>query len=353
MTGTDGERAPWLFSRNLDVAAFGGSALLSLALVAVGVPLGIVDKDTPEWTWIATVLLVDVAHVWGSILLVYTDPQELQRRPLLYGLVPVLCYGLGVAVCTESSAWFWRALAYLAVLHFVRQQTGWVKLYRARARDDGGAFIDLGATYAATLGPLVWWHAHLPTSFQWFVDGDFVCGLPAVCGTVALVVEAAFLVAYGVRAARSWARGRGNPGKDLVVVTTALLWWLGIVALGSDYAFTVTNVLIHGIPYAFLIAWTARRRREQGLSVAFPLRHAVVVLVLALWTCAFFEEGLWDRLVWHERPWLFPGAAVDLEDLRAYVVPLLALPQLVHYVLDGFLWKRRDNKVLASAVSAP
>ena len=341
---------PWLFSRNLDIAAFGGSALLSLALVAVGVPLGLIDKDAPEWAWIATVLLVDVAHVWGSLLLVYTDRQELARRPLLYALAPLLSLTVATALASESEAWFWRALAYLAVLHFVRQQVGWVKLYRARARDVAGvgAFVDVGATYAAALGPLVWWHAHLPASFSWFVQGDFVAGLPAACGTAALVLEAAFLTAYAVRAARRFTAGRGNPGMDLVVASTALLWWLGIVALRSDYVFTVTNVIAHGVPYVVLIAWTGRRRRERGLSVAVALRFGAGALVLALWACAFVEEGAWDVLVWHERPSLWPVALhVDLSSWRWVVLPLLALPQMTHYVLDGFLWKRRDNPVLA------
>ena len=34
----------------------------------------------------------------------------------------------------------------------------------------------------------------------------------------------------------------------------------------------------------------------------------------------------------------FLSAAIAL-----LVVPLLAVPQLTHYVLDGFLWRRRAN----------
>ena len=30
------------------------------------------------------------------------------------------------------------------------------------------------------------------------------------------------------------------------------------------------------------------------------------------------------------------------------IVPLLAVPQFTHYVLDGFVWKRRTNPELAS-----
>ena len=29
--------------------------------------------------------------------------------------------------------------------------------------------------------------------------------------------------------------------------------------------------------------------------------------------------------------------------MKMWLVPLLALPQLTHYVLDGFVWKRKNN----------
>ena len=48
------------------------------------------------------------------------------------------------------------------------------------------------------------------------------------------------------------------------------------------------------------------------------------------------------RRVWHERLWLF-GDGWDVDSLKNLLVPLLALPQLVHYVLDGFLWRRKSN----------
>jgi hypothetical protein len=76
------------------------------------------------------------------------------------------------------------------------------------------------------------------------------------------------------------------------------------------------------------------------------LRRGVVVFVALVVGLAFVEELLWDRLVWHERAWLFgegsPLAAVAL----SLVVPLLALPQATHYVLDGFVWRAKQNPEL-------
>ena len=70
-----------------------------------------------------------------------------------------------------------------------------------------------------------------------------------------------------------------------------------------------------------------------------------------IWAIAFFEELLWDRLVFHDRAFVF-GDGWDIGGLRSVVVPVLALPQLVHYVLDGFIWRRRQNPSVDRLVTA-
>ena len=81
-----GRTGAWLFSPAIDLAAFTGPAVLSLALLAVGWLTGAVDGVTPAWTWVFGVLLVDVAHVHLTFARVYLDPQELRRHPLRYAL---------------------------------------------------------------------------------------------------------------------------------------------------------------------------------------------------------------------------------------------------------------------------
>src|SRR6185436_9824454 len=60
-------------------------------------------------------------------------------------------------------------------------------------------------------------------------------------------------------------KGFLNIGKDIVLATTAVCWYVGIVTFNSDYAFTVTNVIIHGVPYLVLVYWYASLRREQAV----------------------------------------------------------------------------------------
>lgn len=337
-------RFPWLFSPGLDLAAFLGSAVVSLGLLAVGAALGILHSDSPEWTWVTAVLLIDVAHVYATGFRVLGDRDELHRRRWLYVLTPLLTFVVGWAIHSESPSAFWRVLAYLAVFHFVRQQYGWVALYRSRGGETStvGKVIDSAAVYLATLFPLVWWHAHLPRGFWWFQEHDFG-QVPVV---IATVLEPIYWLSLALYAGRSLLRGvrRGewNPGKDIVVATTAVCWYVGIITFNSDYAFTVTNVIIHGVPYFVLVYWYWQRSalaREE--SQPRSRWQTIGVFIATLWVLAYVEELLWHRGVSLERDWLFGGW--DWSGLSGLLVPLLAVPQVTHYVLDGFIWKRRSS----------
>jgi hypothetical protein len=339
------KKSPWLFSAPVDLALFGGTAVISLLLLGVG-PLTGGEAMTPEWSWIVGVLLVDIAHVWSTAFVIYLDPAEWRRRPLLYGVTPIVAFGIGVAIYAHGGqVWFWRFVAYLAVFHFVRQQFGWVMMYRARngERDSLGRWIDGAMIYAATLYPLIVWHCE-PRLFNWMKPKDFVVGAPDWIATVALYLYLAIAAAYLARAVVqrpvSW-------GKHVVVATTAACWYAGIVATNSDYAFTVTNVFIHGVPYLALVyvyARAASREPESahGLTAFFVRRrNGLLVFLATLWAIAYVEELLWDRAVWHDREWLF-GSALDLGP-HTFIAPLLAVPQLTHYFLDAFLWRRASN----------
>lgn len=341
----------WLFSPSVDLWTFGGSAALALVLLSIGRSAGWTQSATPDWTWVTGVLLVDVAHVYATGFRVYFQPTEFFRRPWLYGLTPVLAAGIGWAIASESETLFWRLLAYLAVFHFVRQQAGWVAWYRGRAKqcDWASALVDYGAIYGATLYPLIYWHSRLPRSFWWFLEGDFVA-VPSVTADVLWPGFVGMLLLYAVCAGHRYLVSHtAIPGKDLVVVTTAACWYLGIVAFNSDFAFTVTNVFIHGIPYLVLTYWYARRVDGTRWMMSTPLR-TIPVFLATVWLLAYTEELLWDRGFWHERNWLF-GPAIQLGQSRAILLSLLATPQITHYILDGFLWRRAGNPELQEVMT--
>ena len=333
----------WLFSPRVDVMAFAGVALLSFALSLV-LPWVGVGADTPPWAFLIFVVFIDVAHVWSTLFRVYLDPQELRRRPLLYSAAPLLAYGLGVAAHAVSPAFFWRVLAYVAAWHFIRQQVGWMVLYGRRAGSGERELdFDRAAIFAATLGPVIWWHANLPRAFWWFREGDFIAGLPQWVGAAALSVHAVVLCAW---VAQAVLLRRFHAGKALLLFATWLSWFGGIVLAQSDLTFTLMNVALHGVPYLVLLHRYARGRDAEGGygRLSWILRAGVPGFLMVLWVLAFLEEFAWDTLVWHEHPMFFGAGGFELNGaLLTLLVPLLSLPQTTHYLLDGYIWKTRAD----------
>ena len=347
-------RNGWILSPAGDLLVFAGPLVLAGAVVAAFARAGRLHDEVPPWAFVLLVVGCDVAHVWSTLFRTYLDPEERARRPGLLWGVPAACFAGGVTLHLFGAAVFWRALAYLAALHFVRQQYGWMA-YAARRAGETSVLdrrLDALAVYGATVLPLLWWHAHLPRSFAWFREGDFVEGLPGAVGAAGLWIHGGILAAWIGRQAWLLSSGRPvNPAKALVLATTWAAWFGGIVWLDSDIAFTATNVLAHGVPYVAIVhRWGRARWGGSAGRVAMLFRPAGFAAFYGLlFALAFAEEGLWDGLVWHQHGGLFGIPHLGLDDAAlAVVVPLLAVPQTTHYVLDAFLWRTgRGNPGLA------
>jgi hypothetical protein len=339
---------PFLWGARRDLWVFGSSFALPLLLVAGAALSGAPHRELPEWAFLAFVVGVDVAHVYATLFRSYLDRAELACHRLRYWSIPIVAYVLA-ALCWQRSPLFcFRVLAYLAVWHFVRQQAGWVALYRARAGDRSlrSRAVDGLAIYAATLFPLFSWHV-APESrrFAWFMAGDFVDA--AALASWLPVARAAWLLALALFALEQLRKlafeRRVELGKLVLVVGTALTWYVGIVHTNGDFEFTVTNVLPHGIPYLALLYFYARARQAEAPRV-LASRVMVGGVAAFLGSCvalAWFEEAAWARWVFHEHSGIF-GQGSELGSLlTSLLAPLLVVPQATHYWLDGLLWRRR------------
>lgn len=344
---------PYLHSPAFDLGLFVAPGLLAAALALL---LHAQDPEGGEvglGLWIVAVLLVDVAHVYATLYRTYLDPvaRRIHRARLL--AAPLLCAWVGFLLHLESPLLFWGVMAYVAIFHFIKQHLGFALLY-VRAAGEGPLDRRLvtAAIWAVTLAPVLYWHANLPRAFTWFIDGDLIAGAPRWLGDLALLAELPVLLAFLLRRLHLARSGRARgPMVPLLVLTPALTWHLGIVWLDDDRAFTLTNVLLHGVPYLALV-WLAGGRRWIETHLPAPLRapprprplplFLLVLLFYALLILlAFTEECLWDRLIWHDHPALFGHS--DPHDLHplaaAALTALLALPQTTHYLLDRWIWR--------------
>ena len=339
---------PWIRSARYDGLLILAPPFLALLVVLVLPAPYRSTAQMPLLAWVALVVLIDVAHVYGTLFQTYFDPLKRRPRRTLLWVVPVACYLAGVALHSLGGLVFGRVLAYLAVFHFIRQQYGFLRIYGRQEAPAPGRWLGTALIYYATIYPLLYWHLSPGRNFNWFIDGEFVQTDWPAARTAATVLYFSLITAYVSREAYVWYRTRQlNLPRNLLLGGTLVSWYAGIVWFNGDLAFTLLNVVSHGIPYLALV-WHGGAVRSQAPAPprrgAWAGRYGLAVFLGAVVLFAFLEEGLWDGLVWREHgrvfTWFQHLPAVASPALLMWLVPLLALPQSTHYVLDGFIWRR-------------
>lgn len=312
-------------------------------------------------SWVILILLIDVAHVYSTLYRTYFDPASFQQQKNLLLMIPFAGFIIGVITYSIDPLLFWRLLAYVAVFHFIRQQYGFMRVYsRKETLNRFQRLTDTITIYTATLYPLLYWHLKGPRNFNWFMENDFLYASSPLLLSFFTILYFVVLSVYLVREISSWIRSRFiNLPRVAIITGTLLSWYFGIVYFNGDLAFTLLNVVSHGIPYMALIWLYGNKKYKPVNSSRFLVllfsRYGIVLFVGLLFVFAFVEEGLWDMAVWKEHGQLFgfrSGATFSSKAL-AFIVPLLALPQITHYILDGFIWRiRKDDFKWSSEVGA-
>jgi hypothetical protein len=349
---------PWIYSPKFDLLAIIGPPLAVTAIVLFWGNRLAAISDTPPWLWILLVLGIDVAHVYSSLFRTYFDPEEFQKRRTLYCVVPAISWIGGIAIYAALGAgFFWAVVAYFAIYHFVRQQYGFLMLYRRGEPPAGWSYrIDQISIYLATLYPLVYWHTY-GRNFKWF-DSFEVIRIPNTwVEMVCRVAYVAFLLAFFGKEVYRWREtGSFNAGKSLLLFATAAAWGTGIILFNGDLTFTLINIVSHGVPYMALIWIYQYRKRSTPAHQSnrvlrfFQLKY-VPFYILALFLFAYLEEGIWDWFVWREHTDIFGSFHVPVSaTLLVFLVPLLTMPQITHYVLDAFIWRVNKKKEEIRAV---
>src|SRR5262249_19012518 len=102
------------------------------------------------------------------------------------------------------------------------------------------------------------------------------------------------------------------------------------------------------------LVWAFGRRKREAtgqrnwmLRTFFSLQ-AVPLYLMLLFALAYAEEGLWNSMVWEEHATIFSPftwlPAIHAHTLLSFLVPLLSLPQVTHYIIDAFIWRMRKDK---------
>ncbi|RAV97958.1 hypothetical protein [Pseudochryseolinea flava] len=292
--------------------------------------------------WLILVVCIDVSHVYSTLFRMYWDKHTFDRYKSLLVIIPIISFAVGFAIHFYNDMIFWRVLAYIAVFHFIRQQYGFMRLYARKENNNRWIkWIDTVSIYNATIFPILYWHIHLTNQINWFVKDDFVAlnfQHSEILIAVYIIIGATYVIKEGWL---SLQRKQFNLPKNLIMIGTYASWYVGIVMFQGDLIFTFLNVVAHGIPYMGLVWLYGEKKATRNFNFGWK---GVVIFLSVLILFAYFEEAIWDAWVWRDHEQVFswlPTVMTPISNswVLSIVVPLLVLPQITHYILDGFIWK--------------
>ncbi|MCB1178354.1 MAG: hypothetical protein KDK36_12285 [Leptospiraceae bacterium] len=316
-------------------------------------------EDIPLVYWIIFVLLIDVAHVYSTLFRTYFHSIEFNENKELYLFIPLLVWITGMVLYSIGAGFFWTIMAYIAVFHFMRQQYGFLRLYsRYEDKDNFTNKLDNLLLYLSILYPVAYWHTNLPRKFNWFIENDFLVGLPPYFEVTFKYAYLLTLSIFILKESINFIKKKPiNLPKYFILSGTAISWFIGIVLYNNDLIFTITNVVTHGIPYIALI-WIYGKKEihtNNNLKVFgkinyrfFFNKYGILIFLGTLIIFAYIEESIWANFVWKEYLEIFPNLTFFKTNISektlTILVPLLSVPQVTHYILDGFIWKIRSDE---------
>lgn len=287
------------------------------------------------WGWI----IVDGSHVYSSLLVTYTDKDMVrQLRPYLWGIPIAIMAAAFTLSFTGQSQYFYYFLAYVAMIHFIRQEFGWMKI---ASKLDSQApkwlfYTDVGTSYAMTILPLLWTIRETVVA-QWYRPGD-VLGVPLFVAEWALKlfwpIVSIFLAA---NAYQTYKTKTFNLSKMLVFLNTLFGWYIAKTFIQNPYMAGWFFIFHHGIPYYFIVFKTERVSSNVGWLQAlgkfkFPVMYLGCVIIFYCFLMGHSGNSFIASL--KKDPFLF-----------SLVYCISVMPQMTHFILDGMIWKKKYGLV--------
>lgn len=343
----------WIHSAKFDTLWFIFPQLIPAVIIFL-LPVYFTNQQRTEIfpvSWILIVLAIDVAHVYSTVYKTYFKESARKEYSFKLKFLPFFVWMGGILIYSMSSYLFWSCLAYFAVFHFIRQQYGFFRLYTITPIQNKfrSGFMNV-TIYATTVIPVIIWHLNGQQNFNWMLEGDFkYINLPAFVPYVKILFVLILSIYLYFEYLEKLENQRWNCGRIMLTISTAVAWYTCIVSINNDFTFSLVNVLGHGIPYLALV-WITEKRTINEASSDFQKyifsKWGWILFYLIVFVFAYAEEGIWDSLIWHEHSetfgWMYYFiSSIDSDQIMAFIVPLLIMPQVVHYILDAYIWKRK------------
>jgi hypothetical protein len=331
----------WVFSKKEDLLLFVAPLLFGWALIL-----------THQWFNLASIRLmgtdalvivfallafVDAGHVFSTVFKSYLDPQVRQQKKFLLYALPVIIYIFLILVFHLFGLRTVLVLfGYYNVYHIVRQQYGWVSITARKAGEQSRLdyYFDKGSIYAFTILPVAWIHFSLAGT-----EKQIELPKSALAANICTGLWLAIFAVYAGRQVYKLTKGYPfNIAKQVQMLVSFISW--GTVIFFRSPLLLVVTVLLHSIPYVGIIYKTSMPEGagKKLLAILFKYRFSLLLFIGFLLAVgyAYTKTNNYVKDIQSQTILGLP---------REYLVCALLLFPIMHFTIDGVIWKRKHYKV--------
>lgn len=285
---------------------------------------------------LVTIYFLDGGHVYSTLLEVLADPEEIKKRYVW--LVLLGSFFLNLFIHLFFNSYFFYYLFYFTIFHNMRQGLGVTFLYRKGVKTSPS--MVKWSYYFLTMVPFILFHLRppmtegilgeailRPVELTNFFNADtlasfFHYGLFFyLAGSLAIAVILFFY--------------KNTRGLFSLIFFT-LVYAYSFILSPSQLRSYALLIFSHAIPYFFLM----EKRILLTHKVAFIKKYAFVFLVLLFGVGAFFDY--------------YQSDLVDFFDpLDSLALALLTTPLIAHFIFDGIIWKRGNERFSIFLLNKP
>lgn len=309
----------WIISKRDDLVWFIGSALtgyLALALVS-----GADFKPTPTLLTFVWATLLNGPHFYATATRTYLDAEQRRKlRGVLWLVVPLSIVPIILLKIGGSSLLYVFGAGW-GTFHVAKQHMGIMMLYKRKnnERSKTDFLLDKWFLLTSQLLPLTLF-------ILWFLSSSALGRL----FNAAMIIQILLLVGYTYRQILKYRNDEEMNWPKLMLLTLVIpLNWLAFVCATNNpisgiFIFTIVVNIGHTLQYHRL-TWFHNRNRYQGKPGLLGLmgRSVIYSYGISLGLYLFVE-------------------LVAPSVLRRYDL-LLLVPVFMHYLLDGKIWRVRED----------
>lgn len=332
----------WVFSAKADIVLF----------LVMPVLIGLLNWADPARDLVLFLIYLafylDTFHVYVTAVPLVADPLGESRSYFIKGVMIsavafflFLIFGIYSKIAGKSfHIVTGQLLNYGAIWHFYRQQYGWMRI--SSKKDPKGFifndYVDSFFIFVITMIPVLISHSPLLADKPWFTGVPYAFEISHGWGFFLLILYWSCTFTYVALQVLFKNMGKINYNwpKYILIFSTFFCWYMSFMSSFKSSGIGYI-IFIHSVPYLYLIAGNIKNGFVRGF------RLTVLTLIGIALAFLFMQSA---RYYFPETRYKFaPFLPADLrwvpEPLHLVLWCLLLTPVLAHYLLDGFVWKRR------------